>query len=374
MAAANDLRKGMAIKYNGNPAIVLEVHHRTPGNLRAFVQAIIRYINTGKSADVRFGSTDKVELVDIERKQLEFSYKDRNGYYFMDPETYDTITLAKATAGKCACPTIHPRDPVVRGSVLLSSAQICVICGNFGCNEAQIEKESRYAQFEARPESCPQLCARATEKLHGGIRAAHSAHKVGEICYCGFSAADLRRSYPDIFHGVRARDCAATVVGGRRVLVLLVRRGAVADSFFRSAAPNLDLRVRARAYACALGLVDGWSGEPVPRGPRRRTRGYDQGELLDRAGTVFLPDLQHPDDRHLRRTQPFSKHATVWAAALRRDWRHLGVPFHVHLLDDSQEPDGPYRSGHIFFSRSHLPDEFAVAQRDADSGVPTNHV
>ncbi|PYK81574.1 MAG: elongation factor P, partial [Verrucomicrobia bacterium] len=40
MAAANDLRKGMAIKYNGNTAIVLEVHHRTPGNLRAFVQAI----------------------------------------------------------------------------------------------------------------------------------------------------------------------------------------------------------------------------------------------------------------------------------------------------------------------------------------------
>src|ERR1700752_4256020 len=90
-SAANDLRRGMAIKYNGNTAIVLEVHHRTPGNLRAFVQAIIRYINTGKSADVRFGSTDKVELVDIERKKLEFSYKDHNGYHCMDPATYDTV-------------------------------------------------------------------------------------------------------------------------------------------------------------------------------------------------------------------------------------------------------------------------------------------
>ena len=99
MAAANDLRKGMAIKYNGNPAIVLEVHHRTPGNLRAFVQAIIRYINTGKSADVRFGSADKVELVEIERKALEFSYKDRNGYHFMDPEAYDTITLQESLIG-----------------------------------------------------------------------------------------------------------------------------------------------------------------------------------------------------------------------------------------------------------------------------------
>jgi elongation factor P len=78
MLAANDLRRGMAIKYHGNPAIVLEVHHRTPGNLRAFVQAIIRYINTGKSADVRFGSTDKVEVVEIERKQLEFKFSVRS--------------------------------------------------------------------------------------------------------------------------------------------------------------------------------------------------------------------------------------------------------------------------------------------------------
>jgi elongation factor P len=93
MALANDLRKGMAIRYNGNPAIVLEVQHRTPGNLRAFVQAIIRYINTGKSADVRFSSTEKVDLVDVSRQQLEFSYNDHQGYHFIDPDTYDTITL-----------------------------------------------------------------------------------------------------------------------------------------------------------------------------------------------------------------------------------------------------------------------------------------
>jgi elongation factor P len=93
MAAANDLRKGMCIRYNGNPAIVLEVQHRTPGNLRAFVQLIIRYIGTGKSADVRFGSTDKVDLVDVNRSKLEFSYKDQTGYHFMDPESYETVTF-----------------------------------------------------------------------------------------------------------------------------------------------------------------------------------------------------------------------------------------------------------------------------------------
>lgn len=93
MVQANDLRKGMAIRYNGNVAVVLEVQHRTPGNLRAFVQAIIRYIGTGKSADVRFGSTDKVESVDMQRQVLEFSYKDPQGFHFMDPETYDSVSL-----------------------------------------------------------------------------------------------------------------------------------------------------------------------------------------------------------------------------------------------------------------------------------------
>jgi len=99
MANANDLRKGMCIRYNSNPAIVLEVMHRTPGNLRAFVQVIIRYIGTGKSADIRFGSTDKVDTVDVERKELEFSYKDQTGYHFMDPESYETITFDDSFVG-----------------------------------------------------------------------------------------------------------------------------------------------------------------------------------------------------------------------------------------------------------------------------------
>ena len=99
MPAANDLRKGMAIRYNGNPAIVLDIHHRTPGHLRAFVQCIIRYIGTGKSADIRFSSTEKVDVVDVNRQALEFSYSDHQGYHFMDPSTYETITLNESLIG-----------------------------------------------------------------------------------------------------------------------------------------------------------------------------------------------------------------------------------------------------------------------------------
>ncbi|MFV0415163.1 MAG: elongation factor P [Chthoniobacterales bacterium] len=99
MAQANDLRRGMAIRYNNNPAIILDVQHRTPGNLRAFVQVSLRYIGTGKSADVRFASTEKVDIVETNRAKLEFSYSDPQGFHFMDPETYETITFNEDFVG-----------------------------------------------------------------------------------------------------------------------------------------------------------------------------------------------------------------------------------------------------------------------------------
>ena len=89
----------MAINYNGDVAVVLETQHRTPGNLRAFVQATIRSIKTGKSSDVRFGSTEKIEVVPLMIKKMEYSYKDGQDYVFSDPETYETITVTSIIVG-----------------------------------------------------------------------------------------------------------------------------------------------------------------------------------------------------------------------------------------------------------------------------------
>jgi elongation factor P len=99
MATANDLRRGMAISYNGDIAVVLDSQHRTPGNLRAFVQASIRSIKTGKSSDVRFSSTEKIEVVPMMVRKMEFSYKDGEDYVFSDPETYETVTIAPEIVG-----------------------------------------------------------------------------------------------------------------------------------------------------------------------------------------------------------------------------------------------------------------------------------
>ncbi len=89
----------MAINYNGEICVVLDSQHRTPGNLRAFVQATLRSIRTGKSSDVRFSSTERIEPVPMITKRMEFSYKDGQDYVFIDPETYETVTLTPELVG-----------------------------------------------------------------------------------------------------------------------------------------------------------------------------------------------------------------------------------------------------------------------------------
>ena len=89
----------MAISYNGDICVVLDSQHRTPGNLRAFVQATLRSIRTGKSSDVRFSSTEKIEVVPLQMRKMEFSYKDGGDYVFSDPETFETVTLNPEIVG-----------------------------------------------------------------------------------------------------------------------------------------------------------------------------------------------------------------------------------------------------------------------------------
>ena len=90
----------MAIMHNGDVAVVLETQHRTPGNLRAFVQASLRSIKTGKTADVRFSSTEKIEVVPMTTRKVDFSYKDGDDYVFSDPESYETTTLTPDLVGE----------------------------------------------------------------------------------------------------------------------------------------------------------------------------------------------------------------------------------------------------------------------------------
>src|SRR5258708_731931 len=100
MPAANDLRKGQVIKFNGEPHLVMETQHRTPGNLRAFVQVKMRNLRYGKSLEQRFNSPDPIEVLPTDRRTLEFSYADRDTYSFMDPETFETFEISAAMIGE----------------------------------------------------------------------------------------------------------------------------------------------------------------------------------------------------------------------------------------------------------------------------------
>ena len=102
MPSANDMRKGMAIRYNGDVTVVLDMQHRTPGNLRAFVQATLRSLKSGKSSVVRFASTEPLEVVSMTTRRVEYSYKYQSGFHFIDPETNEDVILHEEFLGENA--------------------------------------------------------------------------------------------------------------------------------------------------------------------------------------------------------------------------------------------------------------------------------
>ncbi len=96
---ANDLRPGMVVKHNGELFSIHRAEHRTPGNLRAFVQARMRNLRTGAIADHRFRSTDEVERAMIDETEMQYLYADGDSYVFMNTENYEQLHLHKDVVG-----------------------------------------------------------------------------------------------------------------------------------------------------------------------------------------------------------------------------------------------------------------------------------
>ena len=90
----------MVIKWNNNDLYsILKMEHRTPGNLRAFVQVKMRNLRTGAMFDNRFSSTEQVERAILDEQEMEFLYDDGEQYTFMNTETYDQVALNKELLG-----------------------------------------------------------------------------------------------------------------------------------------------------------------------------------------------------------------------------------------------------------------------------------
>jgi elongation factor P len=96
---ATQLRPGMIIKHNNDLHSVFSVEHRTPGNLRAFIQAKLRNLRTGAMFEHRFRSPDPIEKITVDEVDMEYLYNDGDAYYFMNTENYEQIPLGKDTLG-----------------------------------------------------------------------------------------------------------------------------------------------------------------------------------------------------------------------------------------------------------------------------------
>jgi elongation factor P len=96
---ATQLRPGMIIKHNDQLHTVFKVEHRTPGNLRAFIQAKLRNLKSGAMFEHRFRSADAIEKVVVDEILMEFLYADGDDYYFMNPQDFEQTILKSATLG-----------------------------------------------------------------------------------------------------------------------------------------------------------------------------------------------------------------------------------------------------------------------------------
>ncbi|MFJ9696067.1 elongation factor P [Kitasatospora sp. NPDC101183] len=103
MASTNDLKNGMVLKLEGGKLwSVVEFQHVKPGKGPAFVRTKLKEVLTGKVVDKTFNAGTKVETANVDKRGMQFSYKDGENFVFMDMDTYDQITVEPSVVGDAA--------------------------------------------------------------------------------------------------------------------------------------------------------------------------------------------------------------------------------------------------------------------------------
>jgi elongation factor P len=97
---ATNIRRGNIIRHNNGLYRVLAMDHVTPGKGRAHVQTKLRNLRDGTQTEVRFRSSDDVEKIAMETKEMQFLYNDQDGYHFMDTTSYEQVMLSADALGE----------------------------------------------------------------------------------------------------------------------------------------------------------------------------------------------------------------------------------------------------------------------------------
>jgi len=99
MATTADINVGSVIRFNGELCLITEYQHRTPGNLRAFYQARMKNLRSGKQTENRFRSGEEVEVVRVEYRMMQFIYPENDFIVVMDNTTFEQIHIPSLTLG-----------------------------------------------------------------------------------------------------------------------------------------------------------------------------------------------------------------------------------------------------------------------------------
>jgi elongation factor P len=99
MATTSDLRTGVIIRYNGALHQVVEFQHVAPGNWRAFVRMKLKNMQNGKVIEDRVRAGSDIDIVRVEKRAMQYLYRDGDTYYFMDTETFEQIEIREEQIG-----------------------------------------------------------------------------------------------------------------------------------------------------------------------------------------------------------------------------------------------------------------------------------
>ncbi|MCR5148804.1 MAG: elongation factor P [Eubacterium sp.] len=96
MISAGEIRNGVTVEIEGNIFQVIEFMHVKPGKGAAFVRTKLKNIKNGGVVEKTFRPTEKLETAHIEKREMTYSYKDGELFYFMDPDTFDMVPVSEA--------------------------------------------------------------------------------------------------------------------------------------------------------------------------------------------------------------------------------------------------------------------------------------
>ena len=97
MISASDFRNGITVEIDGNVCQILEFQHVKPGKGAAFVRTKLKNIINGGVIEKTFRPTEKFPQARIDRKDMQYLYKDGDLFYFMDTESYDQLPISADT-------------------------------------------------------------------------------------------------------------------------------------------------------------------------------------------------------------------------------------------------------------------------------------